>query len=146
MELYEVFKELSFASYVWMLVLPVSMMGIDILTGLVNAWAKHEFESTKMRSGLAKKVGEIAIILVGILFQEGMELPVWLLNFIVFYIIVMELMSVIENLDKLGAPIPKFIKDVVNNIGDSMQNDSYAELTTKIAELEKQIKVLEGDK
>lgn len=146
MEFYDVIKQLSFASYVWMLVLPVSMMGVDVLTGLVNAWSKQEFESTKMRSGLAKKVGEIAIILVGILFQEGMELPGWILNFIVFYIIVMELMSVIENLDKLGVPIPKFIKDVVNNIGDSIQNDSYAELTEKIAELEKQLKFLEGDK
>jgi hypothetical protein len=33
-----------------------------------------------MRSGLTKKVGEIAIILIGILFTYGMTLPLYIMK------------------------------------------------------------------
>lgn len=38
------------------------MMAIDFVTGTACAWSKHNFKSAKMRRGLAKKIGEIAIL------------------------------------------------------------------------------------
>ena len=55
MELLEVFKELHFQSMFWLLMLPSAMMAIDVITGLMGAWVRKDFQSTKMRSGLAKK-------------------------------------------------------------------------------------------
>lgn len=139
MELLEVFEELHFQSMFWLLMLPSALMAIDVITGLMGAWIRKDFQSTKMRAGLAKKAGELMIILIGILFTYGMELPDYILNFASLYIIIMELMSIVENLDKLGAPLPKVIKDVINNVGTAVQNDDYDELMKKLKEAEKVI-------
>lgn len=138
----EFVKAISFAGLGWVLFLPIALMGIDILTGLINAcWKEKNFESAKMRSGLAKKTGEIVTILIAVLFMYGMALPEYVLNFVSLYIIFMELMSVVENVDKLGFPWPKFIKDVINNVGTTIQNDDLATIKKKLSELEKQIPV-----
>ena len=136
MELLDVFKDLHFQNMFWLLMLPSAMMAIDVVTGLMNAWAKKDFQSTKMRSGLAKKAGELLVILIGILFTFGMGIPEQILSCLSLYIIIMELMSIIENLDKLGVPLPKALKDVINNVGTSLQNDDYTTLVKKMDKLE----------
>ena len=37
----------------------------------------------------------------------------------------MEIMSILENADALGIPIPKFVKDVINNANDQLQNGQH---------------------
>lgn len=92
------------------------LIGVDILTGLIYAWANKCFSSSKMRKGLSKKLGEIVIIVLGEIFSYAIGLPKYIMNGILFYIAFMELMSIIENLDKLGVPIPKQVKDRINNM------------------------------
>ena len=92
--------------------------------------------SAKMRTGLAKKCGEILIILIGMMFMYGMNLPSYILTGISAYIIFMEFMSVMENLKKLGVPIPNFIAKVLNNVDESLKNDDYAEIKRKLEELQ----------
>lgn len=138
-EIVDIVKEIHFASFSWLLLLPASMMAIDIITGLMYAWSKKTFQSAKMRSGLVKKAGEMLVILIGVLFTYGMGIPIYILNFVSLYIIIMELMSVVENLDKLGVPLPKALKDVINNVGESLRNDDMAELMKKLKEAEKTI-------
>lgn len=133
----EFIKTIHFASLTWIMILPLSLMGIDVLTGLFNAlWKEKNFKSSIMRAGLVKKVGEIAIILIGLLFTYGMTLPLYIMKAVSLYLIIMELMSIFENLDKMGVPLPKFVKDVVNNVGHSLQNDSAKELAEKVHKLE----------
>lgn len=105
----------EFRNGFWCLILPLILMGFDVLTGFLNAWLKHEVKSAKLRAGLSKKVGEISILVIGELFTFALRLPPEVMKFLTFYIIFMELTSIIENLDKLGVPIPKSIKKVINN-------------------------------
>ena len=133
----DLIRDIHFASLVWLLMIPVIMMAMDILTGLLNAWVSKDFQSAKMRSGLAKKCGEILIILIGMMFMYGMSLPSYILTGISAYIIFMEFMSILENLDKLGVPIPAFIAKVLNNVDEALQNDDYTELREKIEELQR---------
>ena len=77
-----------------------------------------------------------SMILIGILFTFGMGIPQQILSCLSLYIIIMELMSIIENLDKLGVPLPKALKDVINNVGTSLQNDDYTTLVKKMDKLE----------
>lgn len=58
------------------------------------------------------------------------------MKFLSLYIILMEIISIFENLDKLGVPIPKFISKVVNNVEESIN-------TADIKDIEKAI---EADK
>lgn len=110
-----IIKTLHFSSDTWALVLPFILIGTDILTGLIYAWANKCFSSSKMRTGLSKKLGEIVIIVLGEIFSYAVGLPKYIMNGIVFYVSFMEFMSIIENIDKLGVPIPKSIKDRINN-------------------------------
>lgn len=111
----ETLNDLRFTSDFWLIALPAILMSLDVATGFINAWAKNEIKSSVMRQGLARKFGELVILGIGQLFFFGVGLPKYCVGFVSFYIILMELISICENLDKLGVPIPKFIKKVLNN-------------------------------
>lgn len=114
-EVTEIMSQLSFTSDFWIVLMPAILMTLDVMTGFINAWSKNQVKSSIMRQGLARKFGELVIITIGQLFFFGVGLPKYCVAFISFYIILMELISICENLDKLGVPIPKFIKKVLNN-------------------------------
>ena len=115
-------EQFHFRNELWVLFIPLGLMAVDVLTGIIKAWAHNDFQSAIMRAGLAKKAGEIMILVVGELISYGMILPDSIMNGISFYIIFMEIMSIMENLDELGIPIPKFVRDVINNVDDKLQH------------------------
>lgn len=135
-----VFDHLSYANYLWIFLLPCCLMGLDFLTGFVNAWAKRKVKSYIMRAGLAKKLGEVVAITIGELFVVAFGLPTYIVGAISLYIICMELVSICENLDKLGVPIPKPILQALASANEKIQNGS----TT--SETEKEDKVKKNDK
>lgn len=120
-------SQFHFRNELWVLFIPLGLMAIDVLTGVIKAWAHNDFKSAIMRAGLAKKAGEIMILVVGELISYGMLLPDSIMNGISFYIIFMEIMSIMENLDELGIPIPKFVRDVINNVDDKLQHGDKEE-------------------
>lgn len=115
-------SQFHFRNELWVLFIPLGLMAIDVLTGIIKAWAQNDFKSAIMRAGLAKKAGEIMILVVGELISYGLMLPDAIMNCISFYIIFMEIMSILENADELGIPVPKFVKDVINNVDDTLQH------------------------
>ena len=121
-EIIQIVEQFHFRNELWVLFIPLGLMAIDVLTGIINAWAHDNFKSAIMRAGLAKKAGEIMILVVGELISYGLMLPNIIMNCISFYIIFMETMSILENADELGIPVPKFVKDVINNVDDTLQH------------------------
>ena len=121
-EILQVASQFHFRNELWVLFIPLGLMAVDVLTGIIKAWAHNDFQSAIMRAGLAKKAGEILILVVGELISYGLMLPDSIMNGISFYIIFMEVMSIMENLDELGIPIPKFVRDVINNVDDKLQH------------------------
>ena len=121
-DLYNFISQFHFRNELWVLFIPLGLMAIDVLTGVIKAWSQNDFKSAIMRAGLAKKAGEIMILVVGELISFGLMLPEAVMNGISFYIIFMEIMSILENVDELGIPVPKFVKDVINNANDQLQN------------------------
>lgn len=132
----------KFTNETWVLILPVSLMAIDFFTGLLYAWSTNTFKSKKMRSGLTKKVGEIATLVIGELFSYGMRIPPVIMAGISAYIIFMEFMSIMENLKKMGVPIPGFIAKVLNTVDLALKEEDVTEALKKVAELEKEINAL----
>lgn len=110
-----ILDKIHFANELWVFIIPCVLMVVDIFTGSLNAWAKHDFKSFKMRQGLVKKCGEIVILALGEMFTIGLGLPTYLITGVSAYIIFMELISVCENLDKMGVPIPKFIRKALSD-------------------------------
>ena len=123
-EITNIFTDVSFHDGGWIMLIPVTLMGIDVLTGVIHAWASGHLKSYKMREGLGRKFGEIMILFIGQLFTAGMNFPFYILSAFSLYIILMEIVSICENLKKLGVPIPKFVDKALNSMNEEIQNGS----------------------
>ena len=113
--------QIRFTDGLWALAVPCVLMAIDFATGFLNAWARREVQSAKMRTGLAKKLGEIAALLAVRLCTAGMALPAELMTGVSLYIVMMELLSITENLALLGVPVPKKAREKLKNVRDEME-------------------------
>lgn len=140
----DIIKQLHFASRIWIIALPALFMALDICTGLVYAWESGTFKSSKMREGLGKKFGELTYIVIGVAVTVAMTLPEYLIIGIATYILFMEFLSIVENCDKLGAPIPGFIRKALAQANESLQNDNLPTIIEKVEELEKKVDDLDG--
>ena len=110
----EYLKNLKFTHDYWALLLPCILMVLDIITGYYNAWKSKTVSSKKMRDGLGKKLAELVYIVAGILISVSFNIkPVG--YFISFYVIYMEIVSITENCEKLGLPMPEKVKEKINN-------------------------------
>lgn len=126
-ELLQFVSQFDFRNEWWVLFTPLIIMGVDIITGVVKAWVNKNFEASIMRTGLGKKAGEVAILIAVELLSYALNLPDIVMNSVSFYIIFMEVMSVLENANALGIPIPKFVRDAINNANDQLQNGSKSD-------------------
>ena len=137
-EVIHVIQGFEFRNEFWCLILPIILMGFDILTGFVNAWAKREIQSKKLLTGLSKKGGEIAILVIGEFISYALRVPPEVMKFLSFYIMLMESISIFENLDKMDVPIPKFISKTVNNVSDTIINSEDIKEVVETVESEKE--------
>lgn len=115
-----ILSNINFVGEEWKFVMPFGLMVIDFLTGVIHAWATGHLKSYKMREGLMKKFAEISILVIGVLFEYGLELPSYVLSGFSIYIMFMELVSICENLKKMGIPIPKFIEKAFSSTNDNI--------------------------
>lgn len=109
------------------LIIPFALMVIDFATGIFNAWATGHLKSYKMRDGLNKKFAEIMMLVIGLLFTWVIDLPFYVVGGLTVYVVIMELVSICENLDKMGVKIPAFVKNALKNAEDKIQNESSKE-------------------
>lgn len=130
----EALQNLKFSRDFWVILMPSILMAIDVITGFVNAWARRVIKSSVMRQGLARKFGELVAIGIAQLFFYGVGMPKYAVVGISTYIILMELISICENLGKLGVPIPKFIKRALTKAEEKIDELSKDEESTDPAE------------
>lgn len=105
----EFIKSIHYTNIIWAFFLPLILMILDIITGYYNAWKNKEVSSSRLREGLGKKCGELAYLILGILFKFAIGSNA-ILYFISTYILFMEMISLTENCTKLGVPLPNFAK------------------------------------
>ena len=132
MESLKALMSISFRDDWWILILPAACIAIDILTGVLNAWIENDLKSYLLRKGLGKKGGEILAIVLGELLVCGLAVPKQILGGISIYITFMEIVSICENLDKLGVPIPGFIRRALASANKAMSSKKDEELSEDI--------------
>lgn len=102
----------------------LSFVMLDFVSGMVKAFKKHEFDSSIMRDGLINKMGELLILLLGVISEKA--LPFFdisigepILKVICTYIILMETGSIIENAGNINkAIVPEKIRKFFKKIGE----------------------------
>ena len=122
----------------WLVVLYAACMMLDCLTGTAQAIKNGEWSSHKARQGLWHKGGSIIMVFVSVLTDivlgltlnhiSGLTLPfnydMLLTPIVLFWYIVSELGSILENAEKMGASIPPLLKNAIEKMRDS-DNDKH---------------------
>lgn len=97
---------------------------LDLVSGMIKAFKRHDFDSSIMRDGLINKSGELLILVLAGLAEKALPYfdisigePIF--NGICTYIVLMEIGSVIENAGHINkAIVPAKIRKFFKKIGD----------------------------
>ncbi len=119
----EFIREISFTHRYWILFLPLFLMAADVVTGWIQATINETWDSTKMRVGLYRKSGEILVIVIAYVIYAAISLPIDMPAFIAGYIIIMEIISVAENLDEAGLPVPRWVTRRLKKVADDLSEE-----------------------
>ena len=116
-------EQIHFTAMYWMFLLPALAAGADILTGLIQAGVNNNYNSSVMRNGLYRKLGELACVVLAYVVSVAIILPVNITACVSVYIVVMELISVLENLSAAGVPFPTWILKKLKKAADKLAEE-----------------------
>lgn len=101
----------------------IIFMTVDYITGVCAAVVNKKLSSRIGARGLAKKFGILCIVSVATLIENNIIDTTALRDVVILYYISNEGISILENIAKLGVPIPKKLKEVLSSIvGDEEKN------------------------
>ncbi len=120
-------RNISFTHRYWILFLPLFLMAADVITGWIQATINETWDSSKMRVGLYRKSGELLVIIIAYVVYAAISLPVDVPAFIAGYIIIMEIISVAENLEEAGLPVPGWVTRRLKKVADDLSEDDDPE-------------------
>ena len=106
MDLENIITSLNFTTIGWQIIAPILFMLFDILTGFIQAVINKNVDSSIMRKGLLHKVLLIIVMAASFILDFTFHLPV-ISKVICIYIIIMEIVSILENLEKAGFNVGK---------------------------------------
>ena len=113
------------------IIILIIAMIIDYATGMMSAWLNSELSSKKGIKGIVKKISYLALVAVAmivdwLIFQGLQQINVDL-HYSVFFVILVtvwliinELISVLENLSRMGVPIPNFLKKIIDRLKNTV--------------------------
>lgn len=93
---------------------------LDIITGLIKAVINREVQSSKMRTGLLKKLLEMLVIIFACMLDALMTTD-YITTACLIFLIAMEGLSIVENIGEYIA-LPSFIKDLLENLKEQGDN------------------------
>ena len=128
--------------YLGMVAVPIVVlmiaMIIDYVTGMVSAWHKAELSSKKGIFGIVKKISYLGLVCVGMgvdwLIYSGLHSVGVDLGYTIFFgvlvtiwLVINELISILENLGSIGVPLPKFLLTIIKKLKTTTENKVESE-------------------
>lgn len=119
MELYTHIKTILIGYSNYLLIILIAIV-TDFITGITKAIFKKNIQSEKLRKTIPKIIGYFAIIIIGICLQIVFNID-FIVKILTLFIIVIEFISVIENIQNY-VTIPKFLIKLLNDKKDELDN------------------------
>ena len=119
MEIQEILQNIHFSSIYWQILAPCIFSLCDILTGFIQAIINKNIDSKIMRTGLLHKVLIIIILLLSFIADLSFNLN-FVSKIVCGYIILMESISILENLKKAGVDVGK-LAEILKNEGKEVK-------------------------
>jgi toxin secretion/phage lysis holin len=129
----------ALAAYFQQLVVPITvliiMMIFDYVSGMASAWVTKELSSRIGAMGIVKKVCYLLVVAVGmvvdyIIQAVGTPLGLELAGYSIFgllvivWLILNELISILENMKEIGVPLPGFLLKIVDKLKSQTETKS----------------------
>ena len=136
---FQVFISAAFAGllyYLGIVSIPIVMlicaMVIDYATGIMAAWTNSELSSKRGVKGIVKKVGYLALVVAAMILDwlvfQGLQqinvdlhYSIFFAVFVTVWLIINELISTLENLSRIGVPIPNFMKKLIDRLKTTVE-------------------------
>ena len=99
-------NNLNFATLGWQIIATLIFIISDVISGVISAIIKKNLDSQKMREGLLRKMLLLIIIILGFIVEYAFKMP-YVSKVVCLYIIVMETISIMENMEKAGIDLGK---------------------------------------
>lgn len=94
---------------------------IDYATGITASYVKRRISSKVGFVGVLKKLCYYAVVAVSVILSYLLQVDVF--NITIIFLIVNEIVSILENLENIGVPIPPIIKKSLEKIEKENKND-----------------------
>ena len=116
----------------------VAVMILDYVTGMADAWAARELSSKTGLLGIVKKLCYLVAVAVAVVVdwviqsvaaKAGLDMG----NFYAFgllvtvWLILNELISILENLSTLGVPLPEFLMKIIEKLKKTAEEKGEGE-------------------
>ena len=127
MNLEQIISSLNFTNIFWQGGATLIFMVGDIISGIVQAVINKNLDSQKMREGILRKILLILVVILSFIFQYAFNIPA-ISKVVCIYIIIMEIISILENLKKAGIDLGKLgdllkIKNENDTINVNINNE-----------------------
>ena len=106
MNIEQIINSLNFTTIFWQAGATLIFMVADIITGLIQAVINKNLDSQKMREGILRKALLILVVILSFISQYAFNIPA-ISKVVCIYIIIMEVISIFENLKKAGVDLGK---------------------------------------
>lgn len=115
----------SYSHIYWIFLLPLIGAGADIVTGWIQATINNNWKSVIMRTGLYRKSGELLIVVLAFVVEQAVPIlsQYRIATWISVYIVIMETISVLENLEKAGVGFPKSLLKKLGKVKEELEGD-----------------------
>ena len=122
---------------------------IDYLTGIMAALSRGEKISSEIGfRGIAKKVGQWLLVVIGYIvdvmieyaghaISEEFTIPIIVSVCVASWLVFNEVISILENLNEIGVPIPKFLVKIVNFFSKKVEDIGEAAVPEEGSDNEK---------
>ena len=108
----ELLQNLQFSNAIWQIVTPLIFSCFDVITGYIQAIINKCPNSTKMRNGLLHKFLILLVLIISFVIEYAFNLHN-ISTIVCAYVCLMELTSILENLEKAGIDL-KFLEKFIN--------------------------------
>ncbi|SMF88124.1 toxin secretion/phage lysis holin [Paenibacillus uliginis N3/975] len=86
---------------------------VDWLTGWAAAWINGELKSRKGYFGIARKVAIFLLVALSHFIDNALGGLQYFQNAVVFFYLANELLSILENVGRMGLPVPKVLRKAI---------------------------------
>ena len=107
-EIQTLIENLNFSNNLWVIFTPLILMGLDIITGYIQALINKEVKSSIMRQGIMHKILLIITLVIGFVLDFTFNFK-FMAKAIAVYLIIMEVTSIVENLKKGGIDLTNIL-------------------------------------